>query len=164
VLIAFDALHVRGRDITSKPLSYRRRVLEEEIAGSSVVPPALRLEADGLAAWDQVKQSGWEGLVAKDVSSGYRGGATRAWLKVKVRQEGRFIVIGLDVPLAGACSLLLAAQQVRRLVYVGRVEWGVTRAMVATLREASQVRQTPACAGRRARKAWCGWSRPPPSR
>ena len=79
--------------------------------------PALRLEADGLAAWDQVKSGGWEGLVAKDSASRYIGGSTRSWLKVKVRHEGRFVVIGIDVPLAGSFSLLLAARHGRRRVY-----------------------------------------------
>jgi hypothetical protein len=40
-----------------RPLSYRRPVLEDTIAGSRFVLPALRLEADGLAAWDQVSQN-----------------------------------------------------------------------------------------------------------
>jgi hypothetical protein len=43
---------------------------------------------------------------------------------VKIRREGLFVVGGRDVPLAGACSLLLAARTGRRLAYVGRVEWG----------------------------------------
>jgi len=30
---------------------------------------------------------GYEGLVAKDESSAYRGGRTRSWLKVKLRDE-----------------------------------------------------------------------------
>jgi hypothetical protein len=50
---------------------------------------------------------------------------------VKIRLEARFVVVGLDVPLAGTCSLLLAARHGRRLVYVGRVEWGAKRAVVA---------------------------------
>jgi len=87
------------------------------------------------------------GLVAKDESSSYRGGPTRSWLKVKVRREGRFVVVGLNVPVAGACSLLLATRQGQRLVYVGRVEWGVSRAFVARLRETIPGRDTPACAG-----------------
>jgi ATP-dependent DNA ligase len=72
---------------------------------------------DGVA-WEQVKRSGWEGLVAKDEASRYLGGQTRSWMKVKIRREGRFVVGGLDVPLSGSCSLMLAMQE-RRLVYVG---------------------------------------------
>jgi ATP-dependent DNA ligase len=66
-------------------------------------------------------------------------------LKVKIRREARFAVVGLDVPLAGACSLLLASREGRRLIYVGRVEWSVTRATVEGIRERCAVRATPAC-------------------
>ena len=42
------------------------------------------LAADGLAAWAQVIERGYEGYVAKNEASGYEGGQTRRWLKVKV--------------------------------------------------------------------------------
>jgi len=42
-----------------------------------------RLAPDGLEAWAQVVERGYEGLVAKDEASRYEGGATRRWLKVK---------------------------------------------------------------------------------
>ena len=45
--------------------------------------PVRRLAPDGLAAWQQVVQRGYEGYVAKDEASVYEGGATRRWLKVK---------------------------------------------------------------------------------
>lgn len=50
-------------------------------------------------------------------------------------------------PLAGACSLLLAARQGRQLVYVGRVEWGVTRAVVARIRDRCTLLSGPVCEG-----------------
>jgi hypothetical protein len=64
-------------------------------------------------------------------------------LPVKVRHEGRFVVIGLDVPLAGACSLLLAA----RAGYVGRCESGVNRRVVADLRGRCTLLSGPVCEG-----------------
>jgi ATP-dependent DNA ligase len=67
------------------------------------------------------------------------------WLEVKVRHEGPFVVVGLDVPLAAACSLLLAARVGRRLRYVGRVEWGVSRRLVAALRERCTILSTSVC-------------------
>jgi bifunctional non-homologous end joining protein LigD len=94
-----------------------------------------------------VKRGGWEGLVAKDERSAYVGGRTRSGLKVKIRRETRFVVVGLDVPLAAACSLLLASRQDRRLVYVGRVEWGVSRTAVADIRGRCVPRTVPACRG-----------------
>ena len=46
--------------------------------------PARRLADDGLKAWAQVVERGYEGLVAKNLASPYGGGMTLAWLKVKV--------------------------------------------------------------------------------
>jgi ATP-dependent DNA ligase len=42
-----------------------------------------RLADDGLKAWQQVLEHGWEGLVAKDPQASYAGGRTLKWLKVK---------------------------------------------------------------------------------
>jgi hypothetical protein len=41
-----------------------------------------RLAPDGLEAWKQVVERGYEGYVAKDERSMYEGGATKRWLKV----------------------------------------------------------------------------------
>lgn len=45
---------------------------------------ARRLPDNGLTAWAIVKERGYEGLVAKDADSVYRGGATRSWVDVKI--------------------------------------------------------------------------------
>jgi ATP-dependent DNA ligase len=42
-----------------------------------------RLAADGLEAWGQVIERGYEGYVAKNEASAYEAGPTRRWLKVK---------------------------------------------------------------------------------
>jgi ATP-dependent DNA ligase len=47
------------------------------------VLPVRRLAGDGLEAWEQVLERGYEGYVAKDEASAYEGGRTRCWLKVK---------------------------------------------------------------------------------
>jgi bifunctional non-homologous end joining protein LigD len=86
VLIAFDVLYAKARDVSQRPLRVRRAHLEDLLAGANVVYPARRLAEDGLKAWAQVVERGYEGLVAKDESSAYESGRTMRWLKVK--QEG----------------------------------------------------------------------------
>jgi ATP-dependent DNA ligase len=81
--------------------AYRREVLEEVVAGFALVYAARRIQLHGLDAWADVKQRGYEGRVAKREASPYRSGPTHEWLKVKQRHEGRFVVVGLDVPIAG---------------------------------------------------------------
>ena len=57
----------------------------EDVAGSELVFPVRRLAQDGLEAWKQVVERGYEGYVAKDEASVYAGGPTRRWLKMKQR-------------------------------------------------------------------------------
>ena len=85
VLVVFDCLFARGKDLRREPLHRRRTVLEKELAkAQGPILAARRLAADGLAAWEAVKAHGWEGLVAKDSASFYEPGArTRSWVKVK---------------------------------------------------------------------------------
>jgi bifunctional non-homologous end joining protein LigD len=89
IYIAFDCVHVSGRDLYAHPLGARRDVLERLIGDQHLLFPARRLPAHGLAAWAEVQRRGYEGLVAKDESAGYRSGRTRSWLKVKLRGEER---------------------------------------------------------------------------
>jgi ATP-dependent DNA ligase len=62
------------RRASRRPLRDRRARLEDVVAGSELVFAVRRLASDGLDAWEQVMQRGYEGLV---------GGPT--WLKVKRR-------------------------------------------------------------------------------
>lgn len=82
-LIAFDCLYSRGWDLRERPLHHRREALEDVIGGQTAILPARRLSADGLEAWVQVIERGYEGMVGKDPESPYREGRTLSWLKVK---------------------------------------------------------------------------------
>jgi bifunctional non-homologous end joining protein LigD len=84
LLMAFDLLYRAGRDQTKRPLRERRARLEEIVAGAERIFPVRRLTSNGLVAWGEVLQAGFEGYVAKDEASPYVGGVTRSWLKVKV--------------------------------------------------------------------------------
>ena len=82
--MAFDCLWPTGRDLREQALSVRRDELELVLDGQDLLLPARRLPDDGLKAWAQVIERGYEGLVVKDPASAYRGGRTLAWVKVKV--------------------------------------------------------------------------------
>jgi bifunctional non-homologous end joining protein LigD len=83
IFMAFDCLHAAGRDLRELALRARREWLEDVIHCQDVILPARRLAADGLAAWGEVLERGYEGLVAKDPASPYVGGRTLKWLKIK---------------------------------------------------------------------------------
>ena len=84
LLMAFDCLYARGKDLRKRALRVRRNVLEEIVDDQRLILPARRLADDGLEAWAQVLERGYEGLVGKDQASPYVAGRTLSWLKVKV--------------------------------------------------------------------------------
>jgi ATP-dependent DNA ligase len=72
------------RDLTAQqPLHDRRALLEDVVANNDLVFPVRRLAGNGLDAWKQMVERGYEGYVAKDDRSVYEGGVTRRWLKAK---------------------------------------------------------------------------------
>jgi bifunctional non-homologous end joining protein LigD len=90
----FDLLHLEAKDYRSEPLKVRRKALEKVVKGQTLGPPARRLSPNGFAAWAEVLQRGYEGMVAKDPESPYVAGRTLKWLKVKqpkYREEERGI-------------------------------------------------------------------------
>ena len=92
LFMVFDCLQARGKDLRKERLYVRRNVIEDVLDEQDMVLPVRRLADDGLKAWQQVIEHGYEGLVAKDSVSPYVGGRTLKWLKVKHREyrvEGR---------------------------------------------------------------------------
>jgi ATP-dependent DNA ligase len=61
------------------------------VGDAARVYPARRLNNDGLAAWDEIKRRGDEGLVAKRDAAPYPAGETRGWLKVRMPRSGGFL-------------------------------------------------------------------------
>jgi bifunctional non-homologous end joining protein LigD len=64
--MVFDCLYARGKDLRERPLGIRRHVLEGEADGQRLILPARRLADEGLTAWSEVLERGYEGLVGKD--------------------------------------------------------------------------------------------------
>jgi len=133
----FDCLFRNGRDLRGEPLAVRR---EEAAAALRGAPERLflsrRLAANGLAAYRDAKRRGFEGLVAKDLSSRYEGRRSAKWLKVKVHQEEELVIAGYTPPKGSRenlGALLLGAYRGRELVYVGKVGTGFTADTLAAL-------------------------------
>lgn len=84
--MAFDLLQLDQAALRPQPLRDPRKRLEDVLdRAASRLLPVRRLADDGLKAWEQVLEHGWEGLVAKDPEAPYIGGRTLKWLKLKHR-------------------------------------------------------------------------------
>ncbi|HXC24384.1 MAG TPA: hypothetical protein VNU46_00605, partial [Gemmatimonadaceae bacterium] len=109
---------------------------------SAAVARSLRLSVvrkDGAAMVRQALRRGWEGVMAKRVDAYYQPGVrTDAWRKLKVEFREEFVVGGFTKPRntrehLGAL-LLGAFDAAGRLVYVGHMGGGFTRAELVMMR------------------------------
>ena len=132
----FDCLYSEGRDLRHEPLDARRPVAESAIGRADGLMISHRLADNGLEAFRIAKKKGYEGLVAKDLSSLYVEGRSSKWLKVKVHQEEEMVIGGFTKPEGSRThfgALLLGAYEHGNLRYVGKVGTGFNESTLAAL-------------------------------
>jgi ATP-dependent DNA ligase len=121
----FDVLRLHGRDVTDRPLSKRRELLEElfapiPAAGVLALSMHTREESQARAWYESMHPAGVEGLVIKPVRSRYEMGV-RGWQKYKYRSSTEAIVSGYLGPSQRPDGLLLGRyDDTERLRVVGR--------------------------------------------
>lgn len=132
----FDCLYSKGRDLRREPLETRRPAAESAIDKTDGLMISYRLADSGLEAFKTAKKKGYEGVVAKDLSSPYIEGRSSKWLKVKVHQEEEMVIGGFTKPEGSRRyfgALLLGAYDNGNLRYVGKVGTGFNENTLATL-------------------------------
>ena len=138
VYAVFDCLFRDGKDLRQEPLSVRRAEMEHLIDRTKSLLRSRILATNGLDAFRIARRRGYEGVVAKDLSSSYMEARSTKWLKVKIRQEEEYVICGYTRP-AGSRShfgaLLLGAYSGKALHYVGKVGTGFDEATLAKLHQ-----------------------------
>jgi bifunctional non-homologous end joining protein LigD len=132
----FDCVYKAGRDLRNEPLTTRRAAAESAIENMKGLMISRRLPDNGLEAFKIAKKKGYEGIVAKDLSSPYIEGRSSKWLKVKVHQEEEMVIGGFTKPEGSRHyfgALLLGAYEDGKLRYVGKVGTGFTEDTLASL-------------------------------
>jgi DNA ligase-1 len=102
----FDILFVGKVDITSKPYTFRRKKLEDTVVQTNrtrLVPAMRSSDPSRIETFmEEAIQDGCEGLVVKDLASGYRAGAREfAWIKLK-REYRSELTDTIDLVIIGA--------------------------------------------------------------
>jgi bifunctional non-homologous end joining protein LigD len=123
----FDCLYSSGRDLRHEALQIRRPAAESAIDKVELLMMSRRLADNGLEAFKVAKKKGYEGVVAKDLSSPYIERRSSKWLKVKVHHEEEMIIGGFTKPEGSRRyfgALLLGAYEDGKLRYVGKVGTG----------------------------------------
>ncbi len=87
-LFAFDIVFLNGEDLTPRPYSERREILESIIKPGDTVVPSERIVARSVKElrdfFESCVERGLEGIIAKDLKAPYIAGARKwAWIKYK---------------------------------------------------------------------------------
>lgn len=127
--IVFDVLSLDGEDLTRRPLSERRELLEGLGLGSATwqVPPWYD---DGDMLLRATDEQGLEGVVSKRLTSRYEPGArSKAWLKFPHRRRASYVVGGWRAETGSDARLgavLVGEPTADGLLFRGRVGSGIT--------------------------------------
>jgi ATP-dependent DNA ligase len=120
--VAFDLLAAGGADLRGQRLSRRRAALEE-LAGRWAPPmelsPATADPEEARRWFDDFRQAGVEGLVAKGAGTRYAPGR-REWLKVKSWETTEVLAGGVIGPIERPSQLIAGRYRDGQLVVVGR--------------------------------------------
>ncbi|WP_214475384.1 RNA ligase family protein [Mesorhizobium sp. dw_380] len=91
VFVAFDILHLDGRDLASLPLLQRKHALWQLIEpGLGKIQYSEHFQGSALAIFRTGGKMGLEGIISKRADSRYRSGPSETWLKAKYFEEADF--------------------------------------------------------------------------
>ena len=126
--VAFDLLHLNGRDLTSLPLIDRKSALKDLLVDCCPeIQFSTHIQGRGPEAMAEVCRAGREGLVSKLANAPYRAGRRGSWLKLKCTRRQEFVIGGWSPSTSKGrpfASLLLGSFENEQLVYRGRVGSG----------------------------------------
>jgi len=124
----FDLLWVDGYDLTSLPLTDRKKILRQIIPGNHVIRFSDHVERNGKDFFEIAKKQGLEGIIAKNKNSSYEfDSRSRNWLKIKTTAQQEAIICGFTAPRHGRQyfgALILGVYENGNLVYAGHTGSG----------------------------------------
>jgi len=91
VFVAFDILHLDGRNLAPLPLLQRKHALWQLVEpGAGKIRYSEHFDGDALAILRAIDKMGLEGIISKRADSRYRSGPSTTWLKARYFEEGDF--------------------------------------------------------------------------
>jgi bifunctional non-homologous end joining protein LigD len=122
----FDLLSLDGRDLLRKPLTKRRQLLEKRIRNWPEYVrrcPILKGDVDKMLV--ELRQLGFEGVVAKRMDSNYKPGARPGtWVKCKLQRSDDFLIGGYIPSGQTLSEILVGKPEGDHLVFVESVDRG----------------------------------------
>lgn len=125
-LVAFDIIVYNGKELMSKKLEERKKILKKIIKENRHVERVMFTE-EGNKLWELIKKSDMEGVMAKKKSSYYLPGErSNNWLKIKNNKSVDAIIMGYTPEKGGKTfdSLVIGLYKKKELIKVGTVKTG----------------------------------------
>lgn len=135
----FDLLELNGEDLRKRPLTERKKLLEQllkPVVGKGPLAFSEHVKGSGGDVFGRACELKLEGIISKRADAPYRSGRQATWLKSKCGMEQEFVIIGWRPSnKAGRpfSSLLLAVRDEGKLRYAGRVGSGYSGARLEHL-------------------------------
>jgi bifunctional non-homologous end joining protein LigD len=132
-IMAFDLLHLDGRDLWHRPLRERKDLLRDLLGKrptSSLLQFSDHMLGNGRAVLESACKMGLEGIISKRLDRPYHSGRTLDWLKSLCLLSDPFVVIGFVPSKAGSAvvgSLVLGFYEGESLIHAGRVGTGFSQ-------------------------------------
>ena len=127
--VAFDLLHLNGKDLIKDQLETRKNTLQDLIQEGPHLLYADHIETKGLQYYSEALKLGFEGIIGKEKHSPYLIGVRSSfWTKSKGSQTLDAVVVGYTqgegMRKATFGSLVMAMYDGGKLVHVGNVGGG----------------------------------------
>jgi bifunctional non-homologous end joining protein LigD len=137
VFYAFDLLRLNGEDLRGLPIEERKAKLAGLLKNP---PPAIRFSASFTQNIDEllsrVRELSLEGLIGKRAGSKYDSKRSGAWIKIKLYQQGSFVIGGYTQPAGERKhlgALLVGVYEDGKLKFAGRVGTGFSEKLLKSL-------------------------------
>jgi bifunctional non-homologous end joining protein LigD len=137
VFYAFDLLRLNGKDLQNVPIEERKAKLAALLKSP---PPPIRYSASFTENIDEllskVRELSLEGLIAKRAGSKYDSKRSGAWIKIKLYQQGSFVIGGYTQPAGERKhmgALLVGVYENGMLKFAGRVGTGFSEKLLKSL-------------------------------
>ena len=140
-LVAFDLLWLDGHDLTDLALEQRRELLETIVEQDHRLQVVTHVDGGGTAFAEVAEGLGLEGVVAKRTGSTYQPGRRSPdWRKIKLTNTQDCVILGWTPGQGGRSgtfgALLVGAYDEGKLIWIGQVGTGFTRATLDRVLEA----------------------------
>ncbi len=134
---AFDILYYDSRAVMDRPLTERRKLLEQAFRENERLALSRYIEGEGVRFFQLAKEMNLEGIVAKKKDSRYHPDTrTKEWIKIKYMKDADFVVCGYMIKEneeRNAASIILGLYNKHRLYYQGHVTIGMNRSEFAKI-------------------------------